>query len=175
MTLWSIFFCLGILCIQLHPALSLDHPVLHSHIPIRVFVVDVINPSEDFAVCLLCVCCVVCFCSVFVHVWIIGSFVLETIPHPSIVLWCIVRYLEGVQLHAVLIPKLWSYHFPLQWGLSPHFHPTCERRKGSSWCQDLPPQNQHHQTLPNFSINLLLQIISECNRSLFTLLINPPR
>lgn len=53
LSLWSISFCLGILCIQLQPAFFLAYPA--AHIPIRAFVVDIISSSEEFAH-LLCVC-----------------------------------------------------------------------------------------------------------------------
>lgn len=134
LTLWSICFCLGILCIQLHPALSLDHPVLHSHIPMHVFVLDITNLPEDFAN-LLCVCACLDlreFCA--------G----DNSPLSSCAVVCC-EIPRGCAATHSADPKTWSKHFPLHWGPSPCFHPTYERRKGSFWCQDLLPQNWHDQ------------------------------
>lgn len=95
----------------------------------------------------------------FVHVWVLGSFVLETIPHLAILLQRVVRYPE-VCSHIQPWPQNYgAFSFPD--GGDPHLlgPPNVWRlywRKGSFWWQDLPLQNWCHQTH-------CMQHISVCN------------
>lgn len=56
---------------------------------------------------------------VFVHVWVLGSFVLETIPHLATLLECVVRYQVGVLPCTALTPELWNIQLPCWWGPLP--------------------------------------------------------